>query len=142
MIDHVWSVLCETSLLDQDSKLISLINCLEQITIPEEPAPDKALPIVVNLVSTWVRSDLNIPGKGQSRINFVSPSGNTLQSLSNDVDLTNHERLRARGQFRGLQTPEDGQYHFDVEFREDDQQEWLKVASVPFKVTFKPENEK
>lgn len=120
MIDHVWSVLCETSLLDQDSKLISLINCLEQITIPEEPAPDKALPIVVNLVSTWVRSDLNTPSKGQSRIDFVSPSGNILQSLSSDVDLTNHERLRARGQFRGLQTPEDGQYHFDVEFREDD----------------------
>src|SRR6266542_3961798 len=121
MIDHVWSVLCETSLLDQDSKLISLINCLEQITIPEEPAPDKALPIVVYLVSTWVRSDLNTSSKGQSRINFVSPSGNTLQSLSSDVDLTNHERLRARGQFQGLQVPEDGQYHFDVEFRQDDQ---------------------
>ena len=140
MIDHVWSVLCETSLLDQDSKLISLINCLEEITIPEEPAPDKALPIVVSLVSMWVRSDPNTPSKGQTRINFVSPSGNTLQSLANDVDLTNHERLRARGQFQGLKTPEDGQYHFEVEFRENDQQEWSRVAFVPFKVNFRPEN--
>jgi hypothetical protein len=140
MIDHVWSVLCETALIDQDSKLISLINILEQITIPEEPGPDKALPIVVNLVSTWVRSDLSVPGKGQSRINFVSPSGNTLQSLLNDVDLTNYERLRAKGQFRGLKLPEEGQYHFNVEFREDDQHDWSKVASVPFKVNFKPEN--
>jgi len=138
MIDHVWSVLCETSLLDQDSNLISLINVLEEITIPEEPAEGKALPIVVNLVSTWIRSDLNTPGKGQSRINFVSPSGNTLQSLANDVDLTNHERLRAKGQFRGLQAPEAGQYHFYIEFREDDHQEWSKVASVPFKVNFRP----
>jgi hypothetical protein len=65
MINHVWSVLCETSLLDQDSKLISLINCLEQITISEESAPDKALPLVVNLVSAWVRSDLNTPSRGR-----------------------------------------------------------------------------
>ncbi len=138
MIDHVWSVLCETSLLDQDSKLISLINVLEQLTIPEVPAPDKELPIVVNLVSTWVRSDLNIPSQGQSQINFVSPSGNVLQALANNVDLTKYERLRARGQFRGLKLPEEGQYHFDVEFREDDQHDWLKVASVPLKITFKP----
>lgn len=138
MIDHVWSVLCETSLLDQDSKLISLINVLEQLTIPEAPAPDKELPIVVNLVSTWVRSDLNVPSQGQSQINFVSPSGNVLQALANNVDLTKYERLRARGQFRGLKLPEEGQYHFDVEFREDDQHDWSKVASVPLKITFKP----
>ena len=137
MIDHVWSVLCETSLLDQDSKLISLINVLEQLTIPEVPAPDKELPIVVNLVSTWVRSDLNVPSQGQSQINFVSPSGNVLQVLANNIDLTKYERLRARGQFRGLKLPEEGQYHFDVEFREDDQHDWSKVASVPLKIIFK-----
>jgi hypothetical protein len=138
MINHVWSVLCETSLIDQDSKLISLINVLEQLTIPEAPIPDKELPIIVNLVSTWVRSDLNVPSQGQSQINFVSPSGNVLQALANDVDLTKYERLRAKGQFRGLKLPEPGQYHFDVEFREDDQHGWMKVASVPLKITFKP----
>lgn len=140
MINHVWSVLCETSILDQDSKLLSLINVLEQLNIPETSSPDHELPVVVNLVSTWIRTDLNVPSQGQSRINFVSPSGTVLQSLNNEVDLTKYERLRARGQFRGLKLPEEGQYYFDVEFREDDQHNWLKVASVPLKVIFKHEN--
>jgi hypothetical protein len=50
MITHVWSVLCESSILDQDSKLISMINVLEELIIPDEPAPDKVLQAVASLV--------------------------------------------------------------------------------------------
>jgi hypothetical protein len=116
-----------------------MINVLEEITIPEEPAPDKVLPIVVSLVTLWTRSDIKTPGRGFARYNFTSPSGNMLQSLEQVVDLTKYERLRSRGQFAGLKLPESGLYSFWVEFRENEQGTWSRVASIPLKVVFKKE---
>jgi hypothetical protein len=139
MINHIWSVLCESSILDQDTKLISMINVLEELTIPDEPAPDKGLQIVVSLVTLWVRSEINTPSQGFARYNFTSPSGNVLQSLEQPIDLTRYERLRSRGQFAGLKLPESGQYLFNIEFRENEQEEWQKVAAIPLKVNFKKE---
>jgi hypothetical protein len=137
MINHVWSVLCENSILDQDTKLISMINVLEEITIPDLPAPDKVLPIVVSLVTLWTRSDIKTPEQGSARYNFTSPGGEVLQSLEQVVDLTKYERLRSRGQFAGLKLPESGLYSFSVECREDEQGEWSRVATIPLKVIFK-----
>jgi hypothetical protein len=137
MINHIWSVLCESSILDQDTKLISMINVLEELAIPDEPAPDKGLQIVASLVTLWVRSEINKPSQGFARYNFTSPSGNILQSLEQPIDLTKYERLRSRGQFVGLNLPESGQYFFNVEFRENEHDEWRRVAAIPLKVNFK-----
>ena len=137
MINHIWSVLCESSILDQDTKLISMINVLEEVTILDEPVPDKVLQIVVSLVTLWIRSDINVPSQGLGRYNFVSPSGEVLQSLEQIIDLTKYERLRSRGQFAGLKLPESGQYFFNIEFRENEKDEWNSVAAIPLKVNFK-----
>jgi hypothetical protein len=137
MITHIWSVLCESSILDQDTKLISMINVLEELTIPDEPVPDKVLQVVASLVTLWVRSDINTPSQGFARYNFTSPSGKVLQSLDQPVDLTKYERLRSRGQFAGLKLPKAGQYFFNIEFRENEQDEWNRVAAIPLKVNFK-----
>jgi hypothetical protein len=139
MINHIWSVLCERSILDEDTKLISMINVLEEITIPDEPAPDKVLPIVASLVTLWTRSDIKIPAQGFARYKFTSPSGEVLQSLEQIIDLTKYERLRSRGQFAGLKLPETGLYYFEVEFRENAQVKWKRVTKVPLKVVFKKE---
>jgi hypothetical protein len=137
MINHIWSVLCESSIVDQDSKLISLINVLEEITVPDEPAPNKVLQVIVSLATLWARSDLNTPEKGFARINFTSPAGEVLQSLDQIIDLTKYERLRSRGQFVGLKLPDPGMYFFYVEFRANERSKWNKVAKIPFKVVFK-----
>lgn len=139
MINHIWSVLCQSTILDQDTKLISIINVLEEITLPETPAPDKVLPVVVTLATLWTRSDIKTPGKGFARYNFTSPGDKVLQSLEQVIDLTKYERLRSRGQFAGLKLPESGLYSFCVEFRENEQGEWSRVASIPLKVVFKKE---
>ena len=137
MINHIWSVLCENSILDQDTKLISMINVLEELTIPDEPVPDKILQVVVSLVTLWVRSDIHTPSQGFARYDFTSPSGEVLQSLEQPVDLTKYERLRARGQFAGLKLPEAGQYYFNIKFRGNERDEWDRVAALPLKVNFK-----
>ena len=139
MISHIWSVLCENSILDQDTKLISMINVLEELTIPDDPAPDKVLQAVVSLVTLWARSDINVPSQGFARYAFTSPSGKVLESLEQSVDLTKYERLRSRGRFAGLKLPEIGQYFFNIEFRENEQTEWIRVAAVPLKVNFAKE---
>jgi hypothetical protein len=51
--------------------------------------------------------------------------------------LTKYERLRSRGQFAGLKLPESGQYFFNIEFRENERDEWNRVAAIPLKVNFK-----
>lgn len=139
MINHIWSVLCENSILDQDTNLISMINVLEELMIPDEPAPDKGLQAVISLVTLWVRSETSAPAQGFARYNFTSPNGEILQSLEQPIDLTKYERLRSRGQFVGLKLPEAGQYFFNIEFRENEQSEWTRVAAIPLKVNFKKE---
>lgn len=139
MITHVWSVLCETSILDQDTQLISMINSVEELTVPEPPKPDVVYPIVMNLVSLWMRSDIKKPGSGFARYQFVSPSGEVVQSLEQDLDLTKYERLRSRSQFAGFRLPGVGQYYFNVEYRNENNQKWKKVAALPVKVNIKKE---
>jgi hypothetical protein len=139
MITHVWSVLCQNSIIDQDSNLVSLINSIEELTLPDEPAPNKVYPITVSLVTLWIRSDINIPISGFGRSVFTSPNGEELQSLEQELDLKNYERLRTRSYFSGLKLSEAGQYYFNVEYRDNVKQEWRKVAALPVKVSFKKE---
>ena len=140
MIDHIWSIVCQHSILDRDTNLLSIINVIEELTIKEQPEPEKSLGIVLELTSLWVRSDFNVPGQGFARYVFASPSGQSIKEIEVDIDLTKFERLRSRGQFIGLSLLESGRYNFRVEFRENKEEEWKQISSIPIKVNFIPDN--
>ena len=76
MINHVWTVLCHRTLIDQKSNNVSMIDAIEQINIKGREGPTVAQ-ISMELVSLWIRSDPNTGTRGQYRISFIEPNNAT-----------------------------------------------------------------
>jgi hypothetical protein len=133
MIDHIWTVICSDVVIDRDTNNVSIINVLEQLNIPEEAIQDEGLPIGIEIVSLWIRKNLNKPSKGFSRLSLLAPNNEVIKSVESEIDLTKYERLRARGIFQGFPFKGDGVYKFLVEYKSHGEK-WSKVASIPLKV--------
>mgnify|MGYP001026944367 CR=1 FL=1 len=138
MIAHVWTVVCRQSVIDRDSNNVSLLNVLEQITLhgeAEADADERALvPIGMEVVTLWSRSDYDVPAGGVQKLTLLSPSGEVLASGEQHTDLSKHRRFRNRARFRGLPLAGPGRYVFRVEQRETDDAEWHHVTDVPLEV--------
>lgn len=52
MLNHVWSVICQSSSIDKQNNSISLFNCIESINI--EKNKTSILPISFNIVNYWI----------------------------------------------------------------------------------------
>ena len=135
MIAHTWSVLCDKTIVDQDSKNISL-DVVEQIAargLPEAPPESLLLlPFRPIIVSLWYRDQPDRPATGEARIIFLSPTGAMLGTFDLAIDLTTAERCRTKLELPGLPVSTSGRYLFDVELRREG--EWDRVARIPLQV--------
>lgn len=138
MIDHVWTVVCSRAVIDRESNNVSLQNVIEQITIRGEPILDTVVPIPLDVVTLWVRTNTDMPGQAHTRLTFLSPSGTVLGSLESEVDLSEYERYRARTHFQALPVTEPGRYIFRIELQNEGASKWRQVAIVPLRITFTP----
>ena len=136
MIEHVWTVLCWRSIIDQDTKNLSLINTIEQITVKDQPKEDGVIGLLFEMVSYWVRKDMEVPDQAMARYSISSPSGNIKQISEIAIDLTKEERHRHRLRLQGIQASESGRYNIIVEVKSMTDEEWTKVTSVPLMVKF------
>lgn len=138
MIDHIWTVVCRQSVIDRDSKNLSLFNVLEQITIQGEANTEErtVIPMDLEVVSLWSRSDYNVPAKGVQRLTLLSPDGESLASGEQEIDLSKHRRFRNRARFRGLPMKGDGRYTFRVEQMTEEEAEWQHVTDIPLELVF------
>lgn len=139
MIDHVWTVVCSRAVIDRNSNNVSLQNVIEQVTIPAGPQPNTVLPIELDIMTLWARTDFDTPTQGRARVTFLSPSG-----LANDgpfefsIDLSKYNRHRSRGRFQTLHISESGRHTFLVELQNESGTEWRQVAAIPLEVDFAP----
>lgn len=136
MIDHVWTVVCSRAVIDRESNNVSLQNIIDQINIRGEPIPDSVVAVQVEVMTSWVRADFDVPSQATTRLTFLSPSGNVLGSFESDIDLSEYERFRARAKFGGLPMPEPGRYTFRMELKNKGGSEWHEVATIPLKIVF------
>ena len=136
MIKHVWSVLCSKAILDKESNNFSLINVLEQINLRKEIKLPAVVPIEFHLVTLWMRESVDKPAKGQARVILKTPSNETLEALTYEIDLESSERHRANLTMHGLPISEVGYYYFQVKFRPEGSARWKTAAQLPLKVTY------
>ena len=138
MIRHVWSVLCQKSVIDKDSNSISLYDIIEQlnVTLTKNPKGDAplVLPIQFEIVSLWTRSEIDVPSKGEGRLIFTDPSDQVIRNSTLDIDLTSFIRTRTRQKISGLPLSKAGVYSFKIEFRNKAESEFQEVANLPLVV--------
>lgn len=145
MINHIWTVLCSKSVLDQESNNLSLIELYDQVNVLNEVVANATddnpilLPASFELVNLWVRADRNYPERGQGKIKLLSPSGRQLgTALEFVIDLTTHERTRMRSRITGLPISSAGLYTFAVEYKDETRLDWIEAARVPLLIVASP----
>lgn len=141
MIDHVWSVLCSHAVVDRRTNNASLQHVVEQITIRQEPRPDAAVMLPLDLMTLWVRSDFDVPHAGRERVLYCSPSGDVLLEHQLEIRLDKAKRSRTVLTFESLQVAQPGRYSFHVELQGEIEDEWTRVATIPLEVIYQPPEE-
>ena len=137
MIEHAWSLLCQATIIDKDTNLISIINVIEAIKIAETPSEEKTLNAPIQFVSVWSRTNLGKTHKGESLYAFYSPSGELIKEVEHPVDLKKYERMRTRVSLGDMKLPDgSGKYEVKVKYRNNKDDEWRDVASIPLKIVF------
>ena len=142
MPQHIWSVLCYKASIDQVDNLVSLLDIPEKLAAQEEPKRIKeqlqeakaqkkpgAIPVKLQLLTWWVRSDHDKPEKAKARLRLVPPSGPKPLPQEFSVDLEEHSSFRLRIMLQALPFPGFGRYWFFVELQSGNK--WRRMAKIP-----------
>jgi hypothetical protein len=140
---HVWSVLCQKSIIDQHSNNISLIEVLEQLNINISPtqiaqAGGKGivLPIRFDVVSLWAKSVEGEKSDFEVEAELYDPANKKLQALfQRMVAFPQHyQRMRTQVTIGGFTVTQPGIYVIKVKMRHEDKVR--AVAELPLEIKF------
>lgn len=143
IINHEWSILCSSSLLDKETNNLSLINVIEQIVLDVELKEgiewdDKkgdAFPFNMVIV-TRLRKIIDEQDivNGDIKVDFVAPDKSMISSFEQNFELAKGvDNTRLRFGIGGLVLRTSGIYHFVINLKENDR--YKEVYSLPLKVT-------
>ncbi len=143
-IEHLWSVLCETALIDSETNNLSLLNVVEQLnisSIPQiAPIPTKGIvgiPVIstkLELVSFFQRKNTE---KEELEIDatliLLDPSNKVIKEGQFKIQFPKGmKRLRFRTKINGLPITIPGEYRFNLSIKEMD--EVTEICSLPMDV--------
>jgi hypothetical protein len=132
-LDHVWSVLCKHSAIDPRTRNISLYEVIEVIRV-DWRSSSAAVLTSMEVVSLWTRDSINTPARGQARIFLTSPSGTESLHQIQDIDLRQYRRVRVRYVITAVEFEGPGTYHFNVQWRANENDVWHPTARIPFDI--------
>ena len=141
MIKHAWTVICQKSIIDQDTNNISL-DVLEQIEAKIPPLPEEAkgivLPMQIEVTSLWYREKPEQGTHGNGRLRVEAPNKKEVASANIDIDLNNNGRVRTRIRLDGLPVLKNisGYFFFITEIESSGK--WLEVARIPLEFKILP----
>ena len=141
---HRSAVLCQTALVDDTTKNISLINVIDRMTLDEkterpvssEQMPGKMImvPFTASLVVYTIRTNPDQPETGKGLILIQGPQGQEIDRIDLHVDLTTHNRSRSIVHFSAFPFVGEGMYQLAVQYQGTDTEKWDEVDSVPLEV--------
>ncbi len=139
-MEHVWSALAQQAITSQETKMVSLIDLLEEINFVPMPGQKRpkgpiGLPIKMALVTRWTRSNPEKPEEGRARIEVRDPRGKLIEKesvIEYNVNLTEFINFRATTNFGSFPFTVNGIYRVIVQMQREDK--WKTVASVPIQV--------
>jgi hypothetical protein len=134
MIQHIWTIPCRLSTTDRETNNVSLIEVLEEVTIPAMPPRQAVMgfvPAIFDVVTLWSRGNDDEPAAGFGRMRLVSPTGDTILEQPYAIDLRENRRIRSVGRILGFPAQDSGRYHFRVERRTNEADPWEEVVSIP-----------
>lgn len=142
MIKNSFSLICGHAVIDERTKHLSIFDVIERINVNADSEKTVKIPMHFDLVSVWMKSEIDNSDSGVSRISLCKPNGKSNNILEVDIDLTDSTFFRSIINFSGIELQGPGEYKFIVDFKQNDDT-WEKVSEVPFTVVYKnPEEQK
>ena len=143
----LWAIVCEGAIIDRDTNNVSLINIIDEITIPvpppETPSESSLTPITVSLglklVLLWARSNLDVPEKGQGRVRVLDPANRESLSGALEIDLTDVTRVRVNGDIPEMVFFNPGQHLLKVEGKVPGS-DWKEMFELPLTVSIQTQD--
>ncbi len=135
MIQHAWTIMCRSSVIDRDENTVSLLEIVEQLAVGPSQSP--RVPVVAfDVVTLWYREAEQDPEGGLARLEVVSPDGESQTVGEYPVNLEEHRRLRYRTRMVGffVRPNTAGRYWLQVSRRYTESDEWDIVSRTPLQV--------
>jgi hypothetical protein len=134
MIEHAWTLLCTKCVTDPDSRNATLVEVVEQINAPADAVFPAVVPLQLDLVSVWYRTNPETPATGTGRVTLIPPTGEAGPPTEYAIDLSVFYRSRNLTRSGGIALGGLGIYYFQIEYRENAQAAWKIVSKLPLNV--------
>jgi hypothetical protein len=138
MIEHIFSVLCSGISIDAETNNISIFKVLEQLKVNTDSTEPIRIPIHFEILTLWTRQPQDVPCSGKTRITFSTPSDKNKPQGDINIDLSMTTNHRTRLVSDGIVLSGPGRYLFTIELQQQDDPEWVTVASLPLLVFYQP----
>jgi hypothetical protein len=128
-----WIIVCQQSIANQETDNISLIEVLEEISIPPPPEKGLFLNIDLDIVTSW-RKGGNQQDNAIHKIQFkiIAPSGEVLLQGEPAIQFSGTSRPQGYWVFKlnGLPISGAGDYKFQIKVFGDDDIELQEVETL------------
>jgi hypothetical protein len=140
-IEHLWSVLCATTMVDRETNSLSLMNLVDQLNIDKELQSIKKLPINIPInfemvslfqrLDKWEEKELEI----DSVIELLDPQGKLLTHFDFKINFPKGaKRLRYRLKISSVMMTTEGQYQLILKIK--DGNLLREVTKLPLDIKF------
>ncbi len=141
---HIWSVLCRKGIQDKETNQISLVEVIEKVVLQGDivkgaraNAPEGAqrlmVPIQMQLVSWWARSDREQPEAARARLAIIDVDGKEFSNNEMPLPLDEHASYRTIMKIPAVPIDR-GAGTMWIEVSKSDGEGWITVASIPLQV--------
>ncbi|QQG52619.1 MAG: hypothetical protein HY931_00075 [Candidatus Falkowbacteria bacterium] len=137
---NIWSILCTRSIIDQRTNALSLIDCVDELTITfskleEMSAATKNIPVILEVVSLWHDEAKEADRILDYVIEIADPQGKKIGEFKNQAKIeAGKTRLRAITGINGLQLTVEGRYVVKILLQE--ATELKPISEIPIDVRF------
>ncbi len=140
---HVWSIMCQRSIIDRDTNTLSLLDTIEELNIPiikEKFEKEGRITIrtIFNFVHLILRDKKKEKEEGNILIEFYNPNNEKHKNkiIQKFVIEKPHNRIRVRIFVGPISFNKPGRYNFVIKLKSENENRYTKVAELPLDVNF------
>ena len=139
---NIWSAIANKTVVDKDSNMISIFDCIEQFNINiDKKKTDKnevkKIPAKLEIVSFWKDDEIKKERRGEFVIELYDPNNKRLNKYENSFVMPKAmKRMRTIITFGGFPITTEGEYVFKIKYRKNKKGKYVQVSELPVEVIF------